>query len=66
MSIEGDWNARKAHCGCGYQAVWKVTYVGAGDEEITVNQLEPGTYYLSIYGYLGMVRNTYELTYTQP
>ena len=38
MSIEGDWNATKEHCGCGYHAVWKVSYKEGSDEEITVTE----------------------------
>ena len=41
MSIEGDWNATKVNCGCGYHAVWRVAYGGTGDEEITVTE-QPG------------------------
>ena len=40
-SIEGDWDATKVHCGCGYHAVWKVTAGGTGDDEITVVE-QPG------------------------
>ena len=41
MSIEGDWNATKEHCGFGYKAVWRVSYGGMGDDEITVTE-QPG------------------------
>ena len=41
MSIEGDWTAEKVHCACGYHAVWKVSYGGTGDSEITVTE-QPG------------------------
>ena len=40
VSIEGDWNATKEHCGCGYKAVWKVQLNG-GDDDITVTE-QPG------------------------
>ena len=38
--IGGNWDARKEHCSCGYQAVCKVTPVDGWDE-ITVEE-QPG------------------------
>ena len=39
--IQGDWEATKVHCACGYHAVWTVTPVGEGWDEITVVE-QPG------------------------
>ena len=30
--IGGNWDARKQHCSCGYEAVWTVTPVDGWDE----------------------------------
>ena len=37
--IEGDWNATKEHCACGYHGVWKVAI--DGKDAITVTE-QPG------------------------
>ena len=36
VDIEGDWNATKEHCSCGYKAVWRVAL--DGDDGITVTE----------------------------
>ena len=40
MSIEGNWNAQKLHCSCGYTAIWTITM--SSDSNIVVKE-QPGS-----------------------
>ena len=41
--IEGDWEARKLYCTCGYHAVWTVSSLGDSWEQIKVVE-QPGAH----------------------
>ena len=56
--IGGDWDARKEHCGCGYEAVWKVTPVDGWDKITVVEQ--PGSKCCGCVP--NLIRKTHEMT----